>query len=77
MFGSDFKEELSFNNDKVIKSDELDVHVSGLFNNVKTKRSHYVDVFGSFGKAWTLKAFLHTYLHTLVCRLNSMKGVKN
>jgi hypothetical protein len=37
MFGSDFKEELSFNNDKVIKSDELDVHVSGLFNNVKTK----------------------------------------
>ncbi len=35
MFGSDFKEELAVINDKVIKSDALDVRVSGPFNNVK------------------------------------------
>ncbi len=74
MFGSDFKEELAVNNDKLIKSDALDFHLSGPFNNVKTKQTHYVVVFKSFGKTWTLKdSFLCTYLHMLACRMNSME----
>jgi hypothetical protein len=74
MFGSDVKEELAVNNDKVIKSDALDVHFRGPFNNVKTKQTHYVVVFRSVGKAWTMKeSFLRTYIHTFACRMNSMK----
>jgi hypothetical protein len=34
-------------------------------------------VYGSFGKAWPLKAsFLCTYLHTLAGKMNSMRGAK-
>jgi hypothetical protein len=53
------------------------VNVSGPFNNVKTTQTHSGVVFGSFGKTWTLKgSFLCTYLHTLACRLNLIKGSK-
>jgi hypothetical protein len=51
--------------------------VSNPFRNAETKRTHYVVVYGFFGKAWALKAsFLHTYLHVLARKMNSMKGSK-
>ena len=77
IFGGNFKAELKTNAGLAMKSDALDVYVSGPFRNVRTKKSHYVVVYGSFGKAWPLKAsFLCTYLHTLAGKMNSMRGAK-
>ena len=77
IFGGNFKAELKTNAGLAMKSDALDVYVSGPFRNARTKKSHYVVVYGSFGKAWPLKAsFLCTYLHTLAGKMNSMRGAK-
>ena len=44
---------------------------------MQTKRTHYVVVYGFFGKAWALKAsFLQSYLHIIAGKMNSMKGSK-
>ncbi len=60
-----------------MKSEALDVYVSNLFRNAKTKQTHYVVIYGFFGKAWALKAsFLRTYLHVLARKMNSVKAPK-
>jgi hypothetical protein len=75
--GRNFKEELSNNISKAIKSNALDVYVTGPFNNLKTGKSHFVVIFGSFLKGWLLKdSFLCGYLHTLASKMNSMKDSK-
>ncbi len=53
--GGTFKEELSTNIRKAIKSNALDVYVTGPFNNLKTGKSHFVVIFISFLKRWPLK----------------------
>jgi hypothetical protein len=76
--GGTFKEELSTNINKAIKLNVLDVYVTGPFNNVKTGKSHFAVIFGSFLKGWPLKdSFLCGYLHTLASKMNSMKDSKN
>lgn len=75
--GGNFKEELSTNISKSLKSNLLDVYVTGPFLNGKTGKSHYVVVFGAFLKAWPLKdSFLRGYLKTLANKLNSVKNAK-
>jgi hypothetical protein len=75
--GGTFKEELSTNISKAIKSNALDVYVTGLFNNIKTGKSHFAVIFGAFLKGWPLKdSFLCGYLHTLASKINSMKDSK-
>jgi len=75
--GGNFKEELSTNISKSVKTNMLDVYVTGPFINQKTGKSHYVVVFGAFLKAWPLKdAFLRGYLKTLANKLNSVKNAK-
>ncbi len=75
--GGTFKEELSTNISKAIKSNVLDVYVTGPFNNLKTRKSHFSVIFGSFLKGWPLKdSFLCRYLHTLASRMNSMNDSK-
>jgi hypothetical protein len=75
IFGVNFKEKLATNSNKAIKSDALDVYVSGPFRNARTKQTHYVVVFGSFGGAWTLKdLFLHTYLYIFCSEDEFHKG---
>lgn len=75
--GGNFKEELSTNISKSVKTDMLDVYVTGPFSNEKTGKSHYVVVFGAFLKAWSLKdSFLRGYLKTLANKLNLMKNAK-
>jgi hypothetical protein len=60
-----------------MKSEALDVYVSNPFRNAQTKQTHYVVIYGFFGKAWALKAlFLRTYLHLLARKMNSVKGSK-
>ncbi len=77
VFGGNFEAKLKTNTGLAMKSDALDVYVSGSFRNARTKKSQYVVVYGSFGKAWPLKAsFLCTYLHTLAGKMNSMRGAK-
>jgi hypothetical protein len=56
IFWGNFKAELKTNAGLAMKSDALDVYVSGPFRNARTKNSHYVVVYGIFGKAWPLKA---------------------
>jgi hypothetical protein len=76
--GGTFKEELSTNISKAIKSNALDVYVTGPFNNVKTGKNHFAVIFGAFLKEWPLKdSFLCGYLHTLASKMNSMKDSKN
>jgi hypothetical protein len=53
--GGTFKEELSTNISKAIKSNAVDVYVTGPFNNVKTRKSHIAAIFGVFLKGWPLK----------------------
>jgi hypothetical protein len=48
--GGTFKEELSTNICKAIKSNALDVYVTGPFNNVKTRKIHFAVIFGAFPK---------------------------
>ena len=75
--GGTFKEELSTNNSMAIKSNGLDVYVTGPFNNLKTVKSHFAVIFGSFLKGWPFKdSFLRRYLHTLASKMNSMKDSK-
>jgi hypothetical protein len=75
--GKTFKEELSTNISKAIKSNALDVYVTGPFNNLKTGKSHFAMIFSSFLKGWPLKdSFLCGYLHTLASKMNSMKDSK-
>jgi hypothetical protein len=75
--GGTFKEELSTNISKAIKSNALNAYVTGPFNNLKTGKSHFAVIFGSFLKRWPLKdSFLHGYLHTLASKMNSMKDSK-
>jgi hypothetical protein len=75
--GGNFKEELSTNISKSVKTNMLDVYVTGPFINEKTGKSHYVVVFGAFLKAWPLKdSFLRGYLKTLANKLNSVKNAK-
>ncbi len=76
-FGGNFKDKLAKSCNKAMKSEALDVHVSNPFRNAQTKRTHYVVVYGFFGKAWALKAsFLSTYIHVIASKMNSMKGSK-
>ncbi len=75
--GGTFKEELSTNISKATKSNALDVYVTGPFNNLKTGKSHFVVIFGSFLKGWPLKdSFLCGYLYTLASKMNSVKNSK-
>jgi hypothetical protein len=75
--GGTFKEELSTNISKAIKSNALDAYVTGPFNNLKTGKSHFTAIFSSFLKGWPLKdSFLCGYLHTLASKMNSMKDSK-
>jgi hypothetical protein len=68
---------MSTNISKANKSNALDVYVTGPFNNLKTGKSHFVVIFGSFLKGWPLKdSFLSGYLHTLASKMNSMKSSK-
>jgi hypothetical protein len=63
IFGGNFKVELATNTNLAMKSDALDVYVSGPFRNARAKLTHYVVVYGNFRKAWALKAlFLFSYL---------------
>jgi hypothetical protein len=72
-----FQGEISTNISKAIKSNALDVYVTGPFNNLKTRRSHFAVIFGSFLNGWPLKdSFLCRYLHTLASKMNSMKDFK-
>lgn len=75
--GGNFKEELSSNISKSVKTDMMDVYVTGPFSNEKTGKSYYVVVFGAFLKAWALKdSFLRGYLKTLANKMNSVKKDK-
>ena len=75
--GGNFKEELSSNISKSIKSNLLDVYVTGPFINGKTGKTHFVVIFGPFLKAWQVKdTFLRGYLHTLANKMNSVKNSK-
>jgi len=76
-FGGNFKDELAKSCKKDMKSEALDVYVSNPFRNAQTKQTHYVVIYGFFGKAWALKAsFLRTYLQVLAKKMNSVKGSK-
>ena len=53
-----------------MKTDTVDIFITGPFRNAKDGKSTWVAVFGDYGLAWTLKAqFLKGYMSTLLTKV--------
>jgi hypothetical protein len=53
-----------------MKTDTVDIFITGPFRNAKAGKSTWVAVFGDYGSAWTLKAqFLKGYISTLLAKV--------
>jgi hypothetical protein len=66
IFAGNLKKTISENVLKTVKSNSMNVHITGPFLNKKSGKSHWVVVCGDFGQAYMLKAqFIGVYLETL------------
>ena len=55
-----------------MKTDTVDIFITGPFRNAKAGKSTWVAVFGDYGSAWTLKAqFLNGYIATLLTKIKA------
>ena len=69
--GSDLKKEVARNVLTSMKTDTVDIFISGPFRNVKSGKSSWIVVFGDYGSAWTLKSqFIKGYIGTLLTKVN-------
>jgi hypothetical protein len=66
IFAGNLNKAISENVAKAVKSNSMDIHITGPFLNKKTGKSHWVMVYGDFRQAYMLKAhFTRVYLETL------------
>ena len=69
--GSDLKKEVARNVLTSMKTDTVDIFITGPFRNVKSGKSTWIVVFGDYGSAWTLKSqFIKGYVGTLLTKVN-------
>ncbi len=55
-----------------MKSDLVDIFITGPFRNEKNGKSNWIVVYGDYGSAWTLKSqFIKGYIGTLVTKVKS------
>ncbi len=54
--GNDFKKDVAKNVKSSMKSDSIDIFITGPFCNEKTCRSYWIVVYGDYGSAWMLKS---------------------
>jgi hypothetical protein len=67
--GDDLKKEVAKNVKLAMKSNTIDIFITGPFCNAKTGKSTWAVVFGDYGSAWTLKSqFLKGYIATLLTK---------
>jgi hypothetical protein len=70
--GDDLKKEVAKNVKSAMKTDTVDIFITGPFCNAKAGKSSWVAVFGDYGLAWTLKAqFLNGYIATLLTKIKA------
>ena len=68
--GDDLKKEVAKNVKSAMKTNTVDIYITGPFRNAKTGKSIWIAVFGDYGSAWTLKSqFLKGYIGTLLKRI--------
>ena len=54
-----------------MKTDTVNIFITGPFRNVKYGKSTWIGVFGDYGSAWTLKSqFIKGYIGTLLTKVN-------
>jgi hypothetical protein len=54
--GNDLKKEVAKNVKSSMKTDTIDIFITGPFCNAKTGKSYWIVVYGDYGSAWTLKS---------------------
>lgn len=70
--GADFRKEVAKSVKSSMKTNTIDIYITGPFRNAKTDKSTWIAVFGDYGSAWTLKSqFLKGYIGTLVKRIKT------
>ncbi len=70
IFGNDLKKEVTKNIKLSMKTDTVDIFITGLFHNAKTGKSYWIVVYGDYGSAWTLKSqFIKGYIGTLLTKV--------
>ena len=68
--GADLKKEVAKNIKSSMKTNTVDIFITGPFHNAKTGKSIWIVVFGDYGSAWTLKSqFLKGYIGALLKRI--------
>jgi hypothetical protein len=69
--GSDLKKEVAKNVLLTMKTDTVNIFITGPFCKVKYGKSTWIGVFGDYGSAWTLKSqFITGYIGTLLTKVN-------
>ncbi len=70
--GNDHKKKVAKNVKSSMKTDTVDIFITGLFRNAKTGKSYWIVVYGDYGSAWTLKSqFIKGYIGTLLTKVKS------
>jgi len=70
--GDDLKKEVAKNVKSAMKTNSVDIFITGPFRYAKAGKSTWVAVFGDYGSAWTLKAqFLNGYIATLLTKIKA------
>jgi hypothetical protein len=68
--GNDLKKEVAKNVKSSMKTDMVDIFITGPFRNEKNGRSYCIVVYGDYGSAWTLKSqFIKGYIGTLLTKV--------
>ncbi len=61
--GDDLKKEVAKNVKSSMKTDTVDIFITGPFRNAKAGKDTWIAVFGDYGSAWTLKSqFIKGYI---------------
>ena len=61
--GDDLKKEVAKNVKSSMKTDTVDIFITGPFRNAKAGKSTWIAVFGDYGSVWTLKSqFIKGYI---------------
>ncbi len=68
--GNDFKKKVAKNVKMSMKTDTVDIFITGPFHNAKTGKSSWIIVCGDYRSAWTLKwQFIKGYIGTLLTKI--------
>jgi hypothetical protein len=68
--GNDHKKELAKNLKLSMKTDTVDIFITGSFCNAKTGKRYWIRVCGDYGSAWTLKSqFIKGYIGTVLSKI--------